>query len=336
MKLLAVETSCDDSAAAVLDSQGNVLSEIIATQTEHHTHGGVVPEIASRLHMSVLPGLIGEVLEKSGTSLKNIDVFAATAGPGLTGSLLVGLSWAKAAAYARKKPCLGINHLAAHIHIHFNSNVVFPAVALLVSGGHTMLFFMKSWNECVLLGTTRDDAAGEAFDKTAKLMGLGYPGGRIIDDISINGDPDSVVLPLPLGNKKLPEFSFSGLKTAVRLKWETNLITKEDLAASFQKTVCKILVSKTIYQAHKLQAKSILVAGGVSANSRLRAEFKTECAKRRLSLFVPEKKHSMDNAVMVGRAALSALQTNPEANSGLRCNTFPRWHGELLFPLSQL
>lgn len=336
MRLLAVETSCDDSAAAILDSQGNVLSEVIATQTEHHSYGGVVPEIASRLHMTVLPGLIREVLEKSGTSLKNIDVFAATAGPGLTGSLLVGLSWAKAVAYARKKTFLGINHLAAHLHIHFNSNVSFPAIALLVSGGHTMLFRMNSWEECLLLGTTRDDAAGEAFDKTAKLMGLGYPGGRVIDEISLRGDPDSVILPLPLGNKKIPEFSFSGLKTAVRLKWETNEITKENLAASFQKTVCKILVSKTMYQAYKHNAKSIIVAGGVSANSLLRKEFRVESAKRGISLFLPEKKHSMDNAVMVGRAALSALQINPEANSGLECNTFPRWHGEQLFPLSLL
>ena len=336
MRLLAVETSCDDSAAAILDSQGNVLSEVIATQTEHYSHGGVVPEIASRLHMSVLPGLIREVLEKSGTSLKNIDVFAATAGPGLTGSLLVGLSWAKAAAYARKKTFLGINHLAAHLHIHFNSNVAFPAIALLVSGGHTMLFVMNSWEDCLLLGTTRDDAAGEAFDKTAKLMGLGYPGGRIIDEISLNGDPDSVLLPLPLGNKKIPEFSFSGLKTAVRLKWESEKISKENLAASFQKTVCKILVSKTMYQAYKFNAKSILIAGGVSANSRLRNEFTIESDKRGLSLFLPEKKHSMDNAVMVGRAALSALQINPEANSGLECNSFPRWHGARLFPLSAL
>ncbi len=334
MLLLAVETSCDDSAVAVLDQDGNALAELVSTQMVHGEHGGVVPEIASRLHMTVLPGLVREVLDKSRTSLNDMDVFAATAGPGLTGSLLVGLSWTKATAFALDKPFLGINHLSAHLHIHHSSPVEFPAVALLVSGGHTMIFHMSSWSECVLLGTTRDDAAGEAFDKTAKLMGLGYPGGRIIDELARHGNPGSVALPSPMGSKKLPEFSFSGLKTAVRLVWEAGEVSPEDLSAGFRKTVCDLLVSKTMYQAGKLGAESVLVAGGVSANSLLRSEFLRECRKRNLKLFLPPVEHAMDNAVMVGRAALSALKSDPSAHSTASCNTFARWHGKMLSPLS--
>lgn len=334
MQLLAVETSCDDSAAAVLDSTGKVLAEKIYTQSDHSLHGGVVPEIASRLHMSVLPGLVREVLVEAGTSLLDIDVFAATAGPGLTGSLLVGLSYTKSVAFALGMPFLGINHLSAHLHIHHSSQVDFPVVALLASGGHTMIFHMTSWNSCTLLGSTRDDAAGEAFDKTAKLMGLGYPGGRAIDELAEAGNPTAVDLPSPLKNKKNPEFSFSGLKTAVRLAWESGDVTAADLAASFRKTVCDLLVSKTLYQAVRLQARSVLIAGGVSANSLLRSELITKCRNRKLYLFIPPLEHTMDNAVMVGRAALSALSYNPVVHSSLSCNAFPRWEGTELNPLS--
>jgi len=334
VKLLAVESSCDDSAVAVLDEYGNATAELVSSQLIHSTHGGVVPEIASRLHMTVLPDLVREVLDMSDTSIQSIDIFTATAGPGLTGSLLVGLSLTKAAAFALGKPFLGINHLAAHLHIHYNSAVEFPAVALLASGGHTMIFHMLSWEECFLLGTTRDDAAGEAFDKTAKLMGLEYPGGKAIDRLAGTGDPEAIALPSPLGSRKLPEFSFSGLKTAVRLVWERGDVSAEDLSASFRKTVSDLLVSKTMYQAVRLKAKSVLVAGGVSANSLLRSSFSVECRQRGISVFLPKIEHTMDNAVMVGRAALSALDSDPSACSGYSCNTFPRWHGKLLSPLS--
>ena len=335
MLLLAVETSCDDSAAAVLDGSGGVLSERIHSQREHGSHGGVVPEIASRLHMSVLPGLVGEVLAEAGASPVDMDHFAATAGPGLTGSLLVGLSYTKALAYSCGKPFLGINHLAGHLHIHLVSPVEFPAVALLASGGHTMIFRMASWNSCLLVGSTRDDAAGEAFDKTAKLMNLGYPGGKEIDLLSRNGDPDAVELPSPLGSRKNPEFSFSGLKTAVRLAWESGTVEPADLAASFQRTVCRLLVSKTLYQAKEFQARSVLVAGGVSANSLLRRLFQEECDKRGIRVFLPTMKHTMDNAVMIGRAALSALREDAGAQSPLSCNAFARWEGTSLSPLSR-
>jgi N6-L-threonylcarbamoyladenine synthase len=246
----------------------------------------------------------------------------------------VGLSFTKAAACALGRPFLGINHLSAHLHIHWTEPVEFPAVALLASGGHTMIFHMTSWSSCTLLGSTRDDAAGEAFDKTAKLMDLGYPGGRVIDRLAEEGDPDSVDLPSPLGNRRNPEFSFSGLKTAARLQWESGRVSREDLSASFRKTVCGILVSKTMYQAAVLGARSVLVAGGVSANSLLRREFTVACSRMNLHLFIPPLAHTMDNAVMVGRAALSALREDPAAVSGLCCNTFPRWNGRELSPLS--
>lgn len=334
MLILAVETSCDDSAAAVVDGDGRVLSEAVRSQAEHGDHGGVVPEIASRLHMSVLPGLVRRVLSEAATPIDRMTALAATAGPGLTGSLLVGLSFTKAAAFALQKPFLGINHLAAHLHVHYGSPVEFPAVALLASGGHTMIFHMTSWNRCTLLGTTRDDAAGEAFDKTAKLMGLGFPGGREIDRLAGKGDPDSVALPSPLGSRRNPEFSFSGLKTAVRLAWETGDLAPEDLAASFRKTVCDILVSKTLYQAQRLGARAVLAAGGVSANSLLRSQLAEACSKRGLQLFIPEARHTMDNAVMVARAALSVLHGEPSACSALSCNAFARWNGKELSPLS--
>ncbi|MCK5065636.1 MAG: tRNA (adenosine(37)-N6)-threonylcarbamoyltransferase complex transferase subunit TsaD [Candidatus Fermentibacteraceae bacterium] len=331
MRILAVETSCDDSAVALLEDS-SVIAERIYSQSIHSNHGGVVPELASRQHIETLPGLVREVLSESGIDrLREIDVFAATAGPGLVGSLLVGLSWTKAAAFASGKQFLGINHLSAHLHTHYtgSDSVEFPAVALLVSGGHTCLFSMKSWTEAVLLGSTRDDAAGEAFDKTAKLAGLGYPGGEALERAAIDGNPDNVPLPSPLSDPTLPEFSFSGLKTAVKLQWESGA-NLSDLAASFQKVIVDILVSKLIFQAVRSGAASVLVAGGVTANTLLRTRLRGECADRGISLFLPEKKYSMDNAVMVGRAAFAVLREEPSSCSSLSCNAFSRWSGSIL------
>lgn len=331
MRILAVETSCDDSAVALLEDS-SVIAERIYSQTVHSNHGGVVPELASRQHIEILPGLVKEVLSESGiNTLREIDVFAATAGPGLVGSLLVGLSWTKAAAFASGKQFLGINHLSAHLHTHYTGpdSVEFPAVALLVSGGHTCLFNMKSWTRAVLLGSTRDDAAGEAFDKTAKLAGLGYPGGEALEKAAIDGNPDNVSLPSPLSDPTLPEFSFSGLKTAVRLQWE-NGVDLADLAASFQKVVVDILVSKLLFQADRSGAASILAAGGVTANNLLRTRLSEECEKRGISLFLPEKKYTTDNAVMVGRAAFAILCEEPSSCSSLSCNAFSRWSGTIL------
>ncbi len=328
--LLAVETSCDDSAAAFLSADGRVLAQEVFTQPTQM--GGVVPEIASRLHMEVLPDMVSRVLASADASLEDVKYFAATAGPGLVGSLLVGLSFTKAAAMALNRPFLGINHLAAHIHIHYSSasKVRFPAVALLVSGGHTALFHMAGWNACTLLGCTRDDAAGEAFDKTAKLMHLGYPGGKALDLLAATGNPDAVELPSPLGAAHSPEFSFSGLKTAVRLAWETGRYSAEDMAASFRARVCAILTKKLYFHARKLRAVSVLAAGGVTANSLLRESLAAGATRMGVDLFLPPMQHTTDNAVMVGRAALAELDFNPAARSPMSCNAFARWSGEEL------
>jgi N6-L-threonylcarbamoyladenine synthase len=334
LRILAVETSCDDTAVALLDGC-SAIAERVYSQEIHSQHGGVVPELASRSHMKILPGLVSEVLLAGGMNdLTGIDVFAATAGPGLTGSLLVGLAWSKAAAWAAGKPFLGINHLAAHLFIHYGlkRQVVFPAVALLVSGGHTSLFRMDSWQDILLLGSTRDDAAGEAFDKTAKLTGLGYPGGAALDAAADSGNPDNCSLPSPMSDPAQPEFSFSGLKTAAKLLWEEG-VDRSDLAASFRKTVVELLVSKLMYQSRKLGAKTVLAAGGVTANSLLRKVLTEECKTRKLELFLPDPEHSTDNALMVGRAAAAILERDPEASSPLSCNAFARWSGTSLSPL---
>ncbi len=335
MRILAVETSCDDTAVALLDGC-SAIAERVHSQEVHSEHGGIVPELASRAHMRILPGLVREVLLDGGmVSLEGIDAFAATAGPGLTGSLLVGLAWSKAAAWAAGKPFLGINHLAAHLYIHYGQErrVVFPAAALLASGGHTSLFRMNSWQEILLLGSTRDDAAGEAFDKTAKLTGLGYPGGAALDIAADSGNSDACSLPSPMADPALPEFSFSGLKTAAKLLWEGGA-DRCDLAASFRKTVVDILVSKLMYQSKELGAKSVLAAGGVTANSLLRKVLRQECAAANLELFLPDRHHSTDNALMVGRAAAAVLERNPQASSPLSCNAFARWSGTSLSPIA--
>ncbi|MEN8207888.1 MAG: tRNA (adenosine(37)-N6)-threonylcarbamoyltransferase complex transferase subunit TsaD [Candidatus Fermentibacteria bacterium] len=334
MRILAVETSCDDTAVALLDGC-SAIAERVHSQTVHSQHGGIVPELASRGHMTTLPGLVNEVLSAGGiSSLREIDIFAATAGPGLTGSLLVGLAWSKAAAFAAGKPFLAINHLAAHLFIHYGQkrNVLFPAAALLVSGGHTSLFQMNSWREILLLGSTRDDAAGEAFDKTAKVTGLGYPGGAALDIAADSGISGNCPLPSPMADPSLPEFSFSGLKTAAKLLWDKGT-DRNDLAASFRKTVVDILLSKLMYQTEKLGARSVLAAGGVTANSLLRKVLKEECRTRKLELFLPDPEHATDNALMVGRAAAAVLEQNPEASSPLSCNAFARWSGTELSPL---
>ncbi len=333
MRILAVETSCDDTAVALLDGC-SAIAERVYSQEVHSKHGGVVPELASRSHMKILPELVREVLLAGGVGYGDIEVFAATAGPGLTGSLLVGLAWSKAVAWAAGKPFLGINHLAAHLYIHYGQKrrVIFPAAALLVSGGHTSLFRMNSWQEILLLGSTRDDAAGEAFDKTAKLTGLGYPGGAALDLAADSGRAENCSLPSPMADPSLPEFSFSGLKTAAKLLWEKG-VDRSDLAASFRETVVHLLISKLMYQCGKIGAKSVLAAGGVTANSLLRKVLREECATRNLELFLPDKEHSTDNALMVGRAAAAILERNPQASSPLSCNAFARWSGTSLSPV---
>jgi len=330
LPILAVETSCDDSAVALLEGT-RVLSERIRSQDEHASHGGVVPEIASRLHMSVLPGLVREALEDAGMPLESVGTIAATAGPGLAGSLLVGLSWAKAAAFSLRRRFIAVNHLAAHLFVHYDqeNQVAFPAAALVASGGHTSLFLMDSWSSIRFLGGTRDDAAGEAYDKTAKLLGLGYPGGARIDRLAPDGDPGAVPLPLPLPDRRLPEFSFSGLKTAVRMQWERGAKV-EDIAASFNSVVAGLLSGKLMYQARRHRVRTVLAAGGVAANSELRRSLESGCRVSGMDLRLPQAGWATDNGVMVGRAAAAILDMDPAAEAPLSCNAFARWSGELL------
>lgn len=334
MRILAVETSCDDTAVALLEDC-LPRCEKVHSQTIHSLHGGVVPELASRGHAQLLPRLVESVMKECGiSSLGEIDAMASTAGPGLIGSLLVGLSWTKSASWAAGVRFLAINHLSAHLHIHYGTGeqVEFPAVALLVSGGHTCLFRLDSWECALLLGSTRDDAAGEAFDKTAKLAGLGFPGGAELDRVAELGDGDKVSLPSPMGDPSLPEFSFSGLKTAAKLAWEKGA-RLEDLAASFRSTVVELLVSKLMYQCRRTGAKTVMAAGGVAANSLLRKELKRECEWHGCRLLLPDLKHATDNALMVGRAADAVLRRRPEASSPLSSNAFARWTGKRLYPL---
>lgn len=326
MLLLAVESSCDDSAVAVLDGC-RPLSSVVAGQAGHEGYGGVVPEIASRMHLRTLPDLVERALEEAGAGLDDIEAMAATAGPGLVGSLLVGLSWTKAAAWARGVPFLAINHLAAHLYVHYSGREVdFPAVALIASGGHTSLMRMEGWWRMELLGSTRDDAAGEAFDKAAKLLGLSFPGGAELEALAREGDPHAVDLPRPLSDPDLPEFSFSGLKTAFRLSLEAGA-DPADLAASFQRAVCEILASKTLRQAELSKASTVMAGGGVTANGPLREMLSRGAAGRGLELLLPGPGLSTDNAVMVGRAAAAVLDRDPAARSPLSANAFARWPG---------
>lgn len=333
MLLLAVESSCDDSAVAVLDGC-RPLSSVVADQAAgHEDFGGVVPEIASRMHLRTLPGLVGRALAGAGCSLCDVEAMAATAGPGLVGSLLVGLSWTKAAAWAAGKPFLAVNHIAAHLFVHYDGGpVAFPAVALIASGGHTSLLLMRNWFDIEPLGSTRDDAAGEAFDKAAKLMGLGYPGGPELERLASRGDPASVDLPRPLPDPDLPEFSFSGLKTAFRLSLEAGA-DRADIASSFQEAVCGILVSKTLRQARMHRAATVMVGGGVTANGRLRRLLCQGTSRIGVDLRLPGTGLCTDNAVMVGRAAAAALESDPLVRSPLSTNAFARWPGGRLRPV---
>jgi N6-L-threonylcarbamoyladenine synthase len=311
MRLLAVESSCDDTAAAVLED-GVVRSSIVASQDDVHSeYGGVVPELASRSHIRAITPTIVRALANAGATLDGIDAVAATFGPGLVGSLLVGLCAAKAIAYARHLPFIGVNHLEGHLlSVQLERRVEFPYVALLVSGGHTSLYLARALGEYELLGSTRDDAAGEAFDKVAKLLGLGYPGGRIIDALAAHGDPAAIRFPRARlkardGVRRF-DFSFSGIKTAVALHVrERGAVAADhpDIAASFQEAAIDMLLERSFAAVDACGAERLVLAGGVSANSRLRARAGAAAAERGLELIIPPLRYCTDNAAMIGIAA---------------------------------
>lgn len=332
MNVLGIETSCDETAAAVVTSTGasekpwQMLSNVIASQVEiHREWGGVVPEIASRQHLRDICGVVERALVDAGRTLDEIDAVAVTQGPGLVGSLLVGISFAKAVAAARGVPVVGVHHLAGHIESIFleHGAIELPAIVLVVSGGHTSLYLVASPGSYELIGRTRDDAAGEAYDKVARLVGLGYPGGPAIDRAARTGDDTAVKFTMPRmthPDRNDPraalaaEFSFSGLKTAVVRHMEKRgggaMDEKEiaDLAASFQRVVVDTVLARTFEVAQTLGAKSIGIAGGVSANSRLRRDAEARGKTAGLPVYIPRLALSTDNAAMIAAAGLRKLE----------------------------
>lgn len=309
MKVLGIESSCDETAVAIIEDK-KILSSIVASQNEIHAKfGGVVPELASRRHVEVIIPLLSEAVESANISLKDLDGIAVTRAPGLIGALLVGLSAAKALAYSLKLPLIGVNHLEGHINAPHLSvkEVRYPQIGLIVSGGHTSLYHIKEFGNYKLLGATRDDAAGEAFDKVARLLELGYPGGPIIDKLAPKGNPDFIKLKQPKFSDYAEfDFSFSGLKTAIMLEYK-KLKSKGDISqnqvydliASFQKSVVGSLTKNIIKASHKFKCNNVVVSGGVAANNALRNRLEEIGKEEKLNIFIPPMKLCTDNAAMI-------------------------------------
>jgi len=305
---LAIESSCDETSVSVLKNGRNVLSNVIASQiAQHKKFGGVVPEVASRKHIENINEVIGEALDVAGITFEDVTHVAATYGPGLVGAVLVGLSAAKAIAFAREIPFNGVNHIEGHIYANFieDKELKPPFISLIVSGGHSHLVYMKDYGEYEVLGKTRDDAAGEAFDKIARALGLGYPGGPEIDRLAKLGNKDAIDFPKAYLEEGSYDFSFSGLKSAVlnyinSQKMKDNPIVVEDVAASFQRAVIEILVEKTINCALEKDVRTITLSGGVAANSGLRELLQKKATENHLELRYPSLVLCTDNAAMIG------------------------------------
>jgi len=309
--VLGIETSCDETAAAVVDAGRDVRSSVVSSQVDLHARfGGVVPELASRAHVDLLTPVVAEALVTAGADGPDIAAVAATIGPGLVGALLVGVSYGKALALVWDVPFVGVNHLEGHLYACFldEPNLELPAVVLLVSGGHTMLILMEEQGRYQMLGETIDDAAGEAFDKVARFLGLGYPGGPAIDRLAMDGDPEAVRFPRGLLDEAY-DFSFSGLKTSVITHVRKNPdLAVEDIAASFQEAVVDVLVTKARRAAQATGAKAICLAGGVAANSALRERTLDACIADGLQAYVPSRAMCTDNAAMIAAAGWWRLQ----------------------------
>lgn len=319
--ILGIDTSCDDTSAGVVMDGRKVLSSVVQSQIGiHRPHGGVVPELASREHIKNIMYVVEEALLKAGTPMDSLDGIAVTVGPGLVGSLLVGLYYAAGLAYSKGTPLIPINHLEGHILSIFLEKEApeFPFVALTVSGGHTNIYHVENYGKYTAMGQTVDDAAGEAFDKVAKISGLGYPGGVAIEKISMEGDHDKIRFPRAYLKKDSLDFSFSGLKTAVSLymkKWkernsheeEFRHISLADIAASFQESVVDVLVHKTIMAVRKTGVASMVVAGGVACNGRLRTRMSAEATKEGIRSFYPTPRYCTDNGAMIAAAGYHRL-----------------------------
>ena len=322
--ILAIETSCDETAAAVVMGGTDVVSSVVSSQIDLHARfGGVVPEIASRAHLDLLGPIVREALDRAGVEPRRIDAVAATHGPGLIGALLVGVSAAKALAFAWDVPFIGVNHLEAHLYAGLldDPTLEFPLVFLLVSGGHTMLIEMTDHGRYRLLGRTIDDAAGEAFDKVARFLGLGYPGGPAIDRLAVEGDPSAIDFPRAMLNDGL-DFSFSGLKTSVVNHVRKNpTVSTPDVAASFQAAVVDVLLTKAMRAADRTGASALVLGGGVAANSELRRRFTESCEATGRRGLLPSRDMCTDNAAMIGAAAWYRLRDH--GAMGLDTGAFP-------------
>lgn len=336
--LLGIESSCDETAAAVVRDRSQVLSSVIATQIDIHArYGGVVPELASRQHVEAIGPVIDETLEKAGIGFGDIDAVAVTSGPGLVGSLLVGLNAAKAIAWQLQVPLIGVNHLEGHVRSVFieNPDIEFPAVALVVSGGHTSLYLLPEEGVYYTLAKTRDDAAGEAFDKVAKLLGLGYPGGPVIDRLAVGADETAVPFTIAWMKDRSLDFSFSGLKTAVRRFAKSRemdhhaatggTVSEEvrNLVASFQKAAVDALISRTVKAMKREQVGTVLLAGGVACNTRLRRGFEETGKKHGYKVFMPSPRYTTDNAAMIAAAGFLHYEQGRFAAPDL--NADPNW-----------
>jgi N6-L-threonylcarbamoyladenine synthase len=334
MLVLGIETSCDETAAALVESGRTILSNVVATQFDLlKKYGGVVPEVAARRHTELIGYVIEEALETAGKTLADIEAVAVSSKQGLIGCLMVGVAAAKSISYARGIPLIGVHHVEGHIYASRLSHpdLPFPHVCLTVSGGHTMLLYVRDSSAFELLGTTLDDAAGEAFDKVAKFLGIGYAnrntgGGRVIDEMSRQGNRRAFNFPRPMLRSRTLDFSFSGLKTAVINMFKDRLARGEalplaDIAASFQEAVVEVLVSKTVRAAEERGVRAISVTGGVSANSRLREVFREVGQRKGIRVFFPELSLCTDNAAMVAAAGYARLRRGEV--SGLRLDVFP-------------
>ena len=329
MNILGIETSCDETAAAVIREGTTLASSVVASQIEiHHRYGGVVPELASRKHIEAIVPVVDESLTKADLSLGDINAIAVTRGPGLVGALLVGFSFAKACAYALEIPWVGVNHLEGHINSVFlePGQPSFPFVALLVSGGHTGIYHVTSHTSAELMGQTRDDAAGEAFDKVAKMLELGYPGGGVIDRLSRSGDPARIKFPRTYLDKSDFDFSFSGIKTAVHryiMSHRDHLKDQmPDIAAGFQEAVMDVLCYKAIRAAMAKGCERIALVGGVAANSRLREKLRSDARRQGICVHIPSLHLCGDNAAMI--AVVGYHYLNAGVVSGMQDDVFSK------------
>jgi len=348
MNILAIETSCDETAAAVVTDDGQILSSIVASQiADHATFGGVVPEIASRRHIELIEPVMKEALDVAGLGLKDLGGIAVTQGPGLVGALLVGISFAKSLAYGLDIPLSGINHLEGHLNAaRIDHELTYPYIGMVVSGGHTSLYRVDSPEHMTLIGQTMDDAAGEAFDKVAKLLDLGYPGGVVIERIAHGIRDHGLNLPRPMLKEAGYDFSFSGLKTAIlNLVVKLRIFPDLDLsfsglpkkrvpapgmeefipriAAAFQEAVVDVLVTKALRAVQDHKVELLVVSGGVACNTALRESLAQKTAQMGIRLIIPEKKYCTDNAAMIGMASIRHFQQ--DISAGLDLNAVSRW-----------